>query len=163
MSETATPATVTLDMSGLSCPAPLLGAKKIIDDLLPGQTLYLVSDCPGTTDDLFAWARVTGNLVLDTVKLIGGKTGYTLQRAGGATSTPIAHVTLDMRGVSCPGPILQAKKLLDGMKPAEVLQLVSDCPGSADDITSWAKAGAAELLFSHETGRGIHEFYLKKK
>jgi TusA-related sulfurtransferase len=72
------------------------------------------------------------------------------------------HVTLDMRGVSCPGPIVQARKLLDGMKAGEVLQLVSDCPGSADDIASWAKAGAAELLFSHETGRGIHEFFLRR-
>jgi TusA-related sulfurtransferase len=44
-------ATVTLDVCGLPCPAPLLGAKKLIDDLQPGQTLRLVSDCPGTADD----------------------------------------------------------------------------------------------------------------
>lgn len=155
-------ATVSLDVSGLPCPAPLLGAKKIIDDLQAGQTLCLVSDCPGTADDLFAWAKVTGNLVLSSVKQKDGKTAYTIQRAGGAVATPIPHVTLDMRGVSCPGPIVQAKKLLDGMKAGEVLQLISDCPGSADDITSWAKAGAAELVFSHESGRGVHEFYLKK-
>lgn len=159
MSET----TVTLDVCGLPCPAPLLGAKKIVDDLQPGQTLTLVSDCPGTADDLFAWARYTGNQVLESRKLESGKTAYVVQRAGGAVSTPIAHVTLDMRGVSCPGPILEARKLLDGMKAGEVLQLVSDCPGSADDVASWARAGAVELLFSHETGRGIHEFYLRRK
>ncbi|MDK9702625.1 MAG: sulfurtransferase TusA family protein [Sulfuritalea sp.] len=159
MSETAT---LTLDVSGLPCPAPLLGAKKLIDDLQPGQTLRLISDCPGTADDLFAWAKVTGNVVLGTEKLGGHKSAYLIQRAGGANATPVAHVTLDMRGVSCPGPIVQAKKLLDGMKAGEVLQLVSDCPGSADDITSWAKAGAAELVFAHESGRGVHEFYLKK-
>jgi len=159
MSESAT---VTLDVSGLPCPAPLLGAKKIIDDLQPGQTLRLISDCPGTADDLFSWAKVTGNVVLGSQKQADGKTAYTIQRAGGANATPIAHVTLDMRGVSCPGPIVEAKRLLDGMKAGEVLQLVSDCPGSADDITSWAKAGAAELVFAHESGRGVHEFYLKK-
>ncbi len=159
MSET----TVTLDVCGLPCPAPLLGAKKIVDDLQPGQTLTLVSDCPGTADDLFAWAKYTGNQVLESRKLESGKTAYVVQRAGGAVSTPIAHVTLDMRGVSCPGPILEARKLLDGMKAGEVLQLVSDCPGSADDVASWARAGSVELLFSHETGRGIHEFYLRRK
>lgn len=159
MSETAT---VTLDVSGLPCPAPLLGAKKLIDDLQPGQTLRLISDCPGTADDLFSWAKVTGNVVLGSEKLATGKSAYLIQRAGGANATPVAHVTLDMRGVSCPGPIVQAKKLLDGMKQGEVLQLVSDCPGSADDITSWARAGAAELLFSHESGRGVHEFYLRR-
>ena len=155
-------ATVTLDVSGLPCPAPLLGAKKLIDDLQPGQTLRLISDCPGTADDLFSWAKVTGNVVLASEKMADRKTAYLIQRAGSASATPIAHVTLDMRGVSCPGPIVQAKKLLDGMKAGEVLQLVSDCPGSADDVTSWAKAGAAQLVFSHESGRGVHEFYLKK-
>ncbi len=155
-------ATVTLDVSGMPCPAPLLGAKKLIDDLQAGQTLRLISDCPGTADDLFAWAKVTGNVVLGSQKQADGKTAYLIQRAGGANATPVAHVTLDMRGVSCPGPIVQAKKLLDGMQVGEVLQLVSDCPGSADDITSWAKAGAAELIFSHESGRGVHEFYLRK-
>lgn len=155
-------ATVTLDVSGLPCPAPLLGAKKLIDDLQPGQTLRLISDCPGTADDLFSWAKVTGNVVLGSEKLGAGKSAYLIQRAGGASATPIAHVTLDMRGVSCPGPIVQAKRLLDGMQTGEVLQLVSDCPGSADDITSWARAGAAELLFAHESGRGVHEFYLRR-
>ncbi len=100
--------------------------------------------------------------MLETRKLADGKTAYVIQRAGSAAATPIPHVTLDMRGVSCPGPIVQAKKLLEGMKAGEVLQLVSDCPGSADDIASWAKAGAAELLFSHETGKGIHEFFLRR-
>ena len=156
-------ATITLDTSGLPCPAPLLGAKKLIDDLQPGQTLRLISDCPGTADDLFAWAKVTGNVVLGSQKQADGKTAYLIQRAGSASATPMAHVTLDMRGVSCPGPIVQAKKLLDGMKAGEVLQLVSDCPGSADDITSWARAGAADLVFSHESGRGVHEFYLRRK
>jgi len=155
-------ATVTLDVCGLPCPAPLLGAKKLIDDLQPGQTLRLISDCPGTADDLFSWAKVTGNVVLGSEKLADRKSAYMIQRAGGANATPVAHVTLDMRGVSCPGPIVQAKKLLDGMKAGEVLQLVSDCPGAADDITSWAKAGAAELVFSHESGRGVHEFYLRR-
>ena len=159
MSDTAT---VTLDTSGLPCPAPLLGAKKLVDDLQAGQTLKLISDCPGTADDLFAWSKYTGNQVLESRKLPDGKTAYIIQRAGSAATTPIPHVTLDMRGVSCPGPILEARKLLDGMKAGEVLQLVSDCPGSVDDIASWAKAGAAELLFSHETGRGIHEFFLRR-
>lgn len=155
-------AVVTLDVSGLPCPAPLLGAKKLIDDLQPGQTLRLISDCPGTADDLFAWAKVTGNLVLGSEKLTANKSAYLIQRAGGASATPIAHVTLDMRGVSCPGPIVQARKLLEGMAADEVLHLVSDCPGSADDIASWARAGAANLVFAHESGRGIHEFYLRK-
>lgn len=154
---------VTIDLSGMPCPAPLLGAKKIIDDLQPGQVLVLLSDCPGTNDDLFAWCKFTGNEMMSATKQPDGKTAYSLRKAGGATSTPIAHVTLDMRGVSCPGPIVEAKRLLDGMKAGEVLQLVSDCPGSVADVESWSKAASVELLASLPMARGAHEFYLKKK
>ena len=92
--------TVTIDMSGMPCPAPLLGAKKIIDDLQPGQSMLLVSDCPGTSDDLFAWCKFTGNELVASDRRPDGKTAYTLRKAGGAHATPVAHVTLDMRGVS---------------------------------------------------------------
>jgi TusA-related sulfurtransferase len=154
---------VTIDLAGMPCPAPLLGAKKIIDDLQPGQTMLLLSDCPGTQDDLFAWCKFTGNEMLGSAKQADGKIAYTLKKAGGASTTPIAHVTLDMRGVSCPGPILQAKKLLDGMKEGEVLQLVSDCPGAVSDVESWSKSAAVDLLASLPMARGAQEFYLKKK
>jgi TusA-related sulfurtransferase len=154
---------VTIDLSGMPCPAPLLGAKKIIDDLQPGQTMVLLSDCPGTEDDLFAWCKYTGNELVSNIKQAGGKTAYTLRKAGGAQTTLIAHVTLDMRGVSCPGPILEAKKLLDGMKVGEVLQMVSDCPGSMSDVESWSRNASVELLATLPMARGAHEFYLRKK
>jgi len=155
--------TVSIDLSGLPCPAPLLGAKKIIDDLQAGQTIRLLSDCPGTADDLFAWCKYTGNELLSSVKQADGKTAYTLRKADGASTTPIAHATLDMRGVSCPGPILEAKKLLDGMKAGEVLQLVSDCSGAVADIEAWGRTTSVELLASLPMARNAHEFYLRKK
>mgnify|MGYP000887720822 CR=1 FL=1 len=43
---------VVLDMKGLSCPKPLIGAKRMVDELAAGQVLLLISDCPGTQDDL---------------------------------------------------------------------------------------------------------------
>ena len=155
--------TVTIDISGMPCPAPLLGAKKIIDDLQPGQSMLLVSDCPGTSDDLFAWCKFTGNELVASDRRPDGKTAYTLRKAGGAHATPVAHVTLDMRGVSCPGPILEAKKLLDGMKAGEVLQMVSDCPGAVDDVQAWGHSASVEVLAMLPMARGAHEFYLRKK
>jgi len=154
---------VTLDLCGLNCPAPLLGAKRVVDDLLPGQTMRLISDCPGTPDDLHAWARYTGNQVIATEKLEGHKVAYTIQRADIA-DRPTANVVLDIRGVSCPGPILEAKKMLNGMKAGEVLLLISNCPGTPADIDSWVKnTSAQELVSRQETGRGNFEFYLRKK
>lgn len=155
--------TVSVDLAGMPCPAPLLGTKKIVDDLQPGQTMRLLSDCPGTYDDLFAWCKYTGNEMVSTERQPDGKTAYVLRKAGGASTTPAAHATLDMRGVSCPGPIVEAKRLLDGMKPGEVLQLVSDCPGSFDDVASWGRSGAVEVLATLPMARNAHEFYLRRK
>lgn len=150
----------TLDFSGMACPAPLVGAKRVVDDLQPGQTLVLISDCPGTPDDLAAWSKVTGHEVLATEKQAGGKTAFTIRKGGGEKRR--VNVTLDIRGVSCPGPIVEAKKLLDAMRPGEVLLLISNCPGTPSDVRAWAKGGAIELEAAVEAGRGSHEFYLKK-
>jgi TusA-related sulfurtransferase len=67
-----------------------------------------------------------------------------------------------MRGVSCPGPIVQARQLLKGMKPGEVLKLVSDCPGVRDDVAGWAEATHLEVVTTAVAGHGATEFYLRK-
>ncbi|MBZ0131993.1 MAG: sulfurtransferase TusA family protein [Rhodocyclaceae bacterium] len=158
----STKPTVTLDMSGLSCPAPLIGAKKIVDDMDPGQSLLLISDCPGTSDDLFAWARQTRNEVAVKDKMGDDRTAYLITRGSGK-ATPKPNVSLDMRGTSCPGPILEAKKMLDDMQSGEILLLVSNCPGTPADVDAWVKNTALELVSRVEIARGAFEFYLRKK
>lgn len=151
---------VVLDMKGLSCPRPLIGAKRMVDELGTGQVLLLISDCPGTQDDLFAWAKQTGNQILKNEKMPEGGTGYYIQKGRGDTHK--ANVTLDIRGAVCPGPIVEAKKLLNGMQVGEVLKLVSDCPGVQSDIEGWASATGMTLLESVEASAGVHEFYIRK-
>lgn len=153
-------ANVVLDMKGLTCPAPLLGAKKIVDDLSEGQTLLLMSDCPGTGDDLFAWARQTGNQVLKTEQVAGGGTGYYIKKGKGNPHT--VSILLDIRGVVCPGPIVEAKKLLNGMKVGEILKLVSNCPGIQSDITGWIAATGFNLLDTVKVAAEEYEFYIQK-
>ncbi len=154
---------VTVDFSGVSCPEPLLGAKKILDDLQPGQTMCVISDCSGAHDDLSAWCQYTGNVFVSATKEGNGKIAYLLRKSGGEQIQPIRHMTLDMRGVSCPGPILEAKKLLEAMKSGEVLHLVADCSAAVDDVSSWSRAPSIELLLALDMGRGVREFYLKKR
>lgn len=151
---------VVLDMKGLSCPKPLLGAKRIVDDLSAGQVLLLVSNCPGTSDDLFSWAKHTGNQILKSEMMSDGSTGYHIQKGKGNALS--VNVTLDIRGVVCPGPIIEAKKLLNGMKTGEILRLVSDCPGVQSDIGGWASATGMTLLENFEVSPGVHEFYIRK-
>lgn len=151
---------VVLDMKGLSCPRPLIGAKRMVDELAAGQVLLLISDCPGTPDDLFAWAKQTGNRILTTEKMPDGGTGYHIQKGQGQTHK--ANVTLDIRGAACPGPVVEARKLLNGMQTGEVLKLVSDCPGVESDIAGWASATGMTLIESVEPAAGLHEFYIRK-
>lgn len=99
---------LTIDVSGLPCPAPLLGAKKILDDLAPGQAMRLISDCSGARADLLAWCQYTGHVLVSATDQGGGKVAYLLCKAGRGRTTPAPHVTLDMRGVCCPVPILEA-------------------------------------------------------
>ena len=150
-----------LDLKGLTCPAPLLGAKKLVDDLLEGQILLLVSDCPGTQDDLFAWARQTGNQVLKAEPMPEGGTGYYIMKGKGKKAIKV-NVLLDIRGVVCPGPIVEAKKLLNGMKAGEVLKLVSNCPGIHADITSWAATTGMKMLDTVKIAADDYEFYIQK-
>lgn len=157
----ATPtAEATLDLTGLTCPGPILGAKKIVDGLGEGQVLRLVSDCPGTRDDLIAWARQTGNEVIHVEARADGSSEYFLRKGRAGPIT--AHAVLDMRGVTCPGPIVEAKQLIKAMGPGEILKLVSNCPGTQADIVGWTAATGLRLLASVEAGAGVHEFYIAK-
>ena len=54
-----------LDTRGLNCPLPILKAKKALGDLTSGQILKVVSTDPSSTRDFQAFARQTGNELLD--------------------------------------------------------------------------------------------------
>lgn len=153
-------ANIKIDMRGLTCPAPLVGAKRVVDDLKDEQILLLMSDCPGTRDDLFAWAEQTGNSVMQIEALSDGGSGYYIRKGRGPGRK--AHVILDIRGVHCPGPIIEAKKLLNGMHAGEILKLISNCPGIRSDITGWAESTNVKILDTVEISAGEYEFYLKK-
>lgn len=152
---------VTLDMKGAACPAPLLGAKRVLDDLLAGEVMLLISDCPATRDDLRTWPKYADVKILKTEKLPRGATGHYIRKGAGRRATP--NAVLDMRGTSCPGPIVEAKKLLNGMRQGEVLQLISDCPGIRSDIRSWVKATGFELADARESAPGAYRFSIRKR
>lgn len=151
---------VTIDLCGLTCPAPLLGAKQVLDDLKPGQVLALVSDCPGTKDDLFIWTRHTDHEVVRMDTAAAPRIVFYIRK--GKRPTFKANVTLDMQGVSCPGPIVEARKILEELKPGEILKLVSSCPASRDEVKTWTTNTRHGLLDTREIAAGVWEFYIRK-
>ena len=50
-----------LDTRGLNCPLPILKAKKALAEMLSGQLLKVVSTDAGSVRDFQAFARQTGN------------------------------------------------------------------------------------------------------
>ena len=50
-----------LDTRGLNCPLPILKAKKALADMTSGQLLKVVSTDAGSTRDFQAFAKQTGN------------------------------------------------------------------------------------------------------
>jgi tRNA 2-thiouridine synthesizing protein A len=58
-------ATKELDTRGLNCPLPILKAKKALADMGSGQLLRVVSTDPGSVRDFQAFARQTGNELVE--------------------------------------------------------------------------------------------------
>ncbi len=53
-------------------------------------------------------------------------------------AAPEAANTVDARGSACPGPLLEAKKAIASVKMGDVLEILSNDPGTKDDIPKWA-------------------------
>ena len=54
-----------LDTRGLNCPLPILKAKKALTDMLSGEVLKVVATDPGSVRDFQAFARQTGNALVE--------------------------------------------------------------------------------------------------
>jgi tRNA 2-thiouridine synthesizing protein A len=56
----------TLDTKGLNCPLPIVKAKKAIKALQSGDVLEILATDPGSVKDFEAFARATGNELMES-------------------------------------------------------------------------------------------------
>ncbi|MDD0841105.1 sulfurtransferase TusA family protein [Curvibacter sp. HBC61] len=54
-----------IDTRGLNCPLPILKAKKALTDMMSGQLLKVVATDPGSLRDFQAFAKQTGNELVE--------------------------------------------------------------------------------------------------
>jgi TusA-related sulfurtransferase len=54
-----------IDTRGLNCPLPILKAKKALADMRSGDVLRVVATDPGSMRDFQAFARQTGNELVE--------------------------------------------------------------------------------------------------
>jgi tRNA 2-thiouridine synthesizing protein A len=68
---------------------------------------------------------------------------------------------VDARGLSCPLPLLKAKKALNSLAHGELLKVLSTDQGSWRDFRVFAEQSGHQLLESQEEN-GVYTYLLKK-
>ncbi len=69
-----------IDTRGMNCPLPILKAKKALADLRSGEVLKVVATDPGSTRDFQAFARQTGNELVEQSEADGEFVHYLRRR-----------------------------------------------------------------------------------
>ena len=69
-----------LDATGLNCPLPILRAKKALSGMETGKVLHIIATDPGSVKDFDAFAKQTGNELLES-KEEGGKFQFLIKKA----------------------------------------------------------------------------------
>ncbi len=72
----------------------------------------------------------------------------------------MADQTLDTKGMSCPLPILKAKKALGNVPTGGTLEVLATDPGAVKDFEAFCRQTGNELLESTEDG-GVFSFLIK--
>lgn len=55
-----------LDLKGLACPLPIVKTAKAMRDLPSGALVEVLATDPGSVKDFAAWARTSGNELLES-------------------------------------------------------------------------------------------------
>ena len=67
-----------------------------------------------------------------------------------------ADFTLDLRGESCPYPVIYTLEALEDMNEGELLQVITDCPGSFRNVPE--EAIAHGYTFAQEPVKNGQEY-----
>ena len=70
--------------------------------------------------------------------------------------------TLDVKGESCPMPVVKTKGAIDDLAEDEVLEVVATDSGSMSDIEGWASGTAGVKLLGQEADGDVYKHYVRK-
>jgi len=71
-------------------------------------------------------------------------------------------MSLNLKGLSCPLPIVKTAKAMKDLPPGEVVEVFATDPGSVPDFKAWAQSTGNQLIESTQEG-AVYRFVLKKK
>jgi tRNA 2-thiouridine synthesizing protein A len=70
--------------------------------------------------------------------------------------------TLDLKGLSCPLPIVKTAQAIKELASGELLEALATDPGSVADFKAWCSSTGNELVEQTEQD-GVYRFVIRKK
>lgn len=70
--------------------------------------------------------------------------------------------TLDLKGLSCPLPIVKTAQAIKELASGELLEALATDPGSVADFKAWCSSTGNELVEQTEQ-EGVYRFVIRKK
>lgn len=69
--------------------------------------------------------------------------------------------TLDLKGLSCPLPIVKTAQTMKELGTGELIEALATDPGSVADFTAWCKTTGNDLI-EHTAADGVYRFVIRK-
>ncbi|HZD70541.1 MAG TPA: sulfurtransferase TusA family protein [Actinomycetes bacterium] len=73
-----------------------------------------------------------------------------------------ATTTLDLKGLSCPLPIVKTAIAIKKLASGELVEVLATDPRSVTDFTAWCGSTSHELV-EHTTDGGVYRFVIRRK
>jgi tRNA 2-thiouridine synthesizing protein A len=70
--------------------------------------------------------------------------------------------TLDLKGLSCPLPIVKTAKAMKELAPGDLVEALATDPGSVADFAAWATSTGNELI-EQTAEDGVFRFVIRKR
>ncbi|GAA0723191.1 TusA-related sulfurtransferase [Halorubrum trapanicum] len=70
--------------------------------------------------------------------------------------------TLDVKGASCPMPVVKTKGAIDDLAEGAVLEVLATDPGSMSDIDGWAAGTEGVELLDQTEGDDVYKHYVRR-
>ena len=70
--------------------------------------------------------------------------------------------TLDVKGQSCPMPVVKTKQAIDDLEEGDVLEVLATDSGSMSDIDGWAEGTDGVSLLDQVEEDGVYKHYVEK-
>ena len=70
--------------------------------------------------------------------------------------------TLDLKGLSCPIPIVKTAQAFKELDPGDVIEALATDPGSVADFAAWCTSTGNELV-EQDAADGVFRFVIRKK